>query len=106
MKRQAPRKEESYWAVACFSRARGSGLVRQLRRRYLGVLGLHLRPRPTPALGSIDEAVTAADGSIEAVVVVAAADGSTEAVVAVGDGSTAGAMAAEVHGSTAGKRLY
>jgi hypothetical protein len=67
MKRQAPRKEESYWPDACFFRAWGSGPVRQLRRRYLGAPGLHFRPRLTPALGSIDGAVTAVDGSTESV---------------------------------------
>src|ERR1700738_4091729 len=92
MKRQAPRKKESYWPVAYFSRAWGSGPVRQLRRRCLGGLGLHFRLRPTLALGSIDGGGTAAGGIAGA--------------VAVGEGSTAGARAAEVHGSTAGSRLY
>src|SRR6266446_5712480 len=71
MKRQAPRRKESYWVGDCFSRAWGSGLVRPLLRRYLGAPGLHFHLRPTPALGSI-----------------------------------AGAMAAEVHGSIADRRLY
>ena len=62
MKRQAPRKERAYWLGAFFYRAWGSGLVQQLRRRYLGAPGLHLRPRPTPALGSTAEAVAAGGG--------------------------------------------
>src|ERR1700740_1848091 len=89
MKRQAPKSKESYWTRACFSRAWGSGLVRQLQR-HLGVPGLRFPLRPPLALGSIDGAVAAEDGSTES----------------VGDGSTAGAMAAAVHGSTAGNRLY
>src|SRR6266481_3134503 len=63
MKRQAPRRKESYWVGDCFSRAWGSGLVRPLLRRYLGAPGLHFHLRPTPALGSIAGAVTAVDGS-------------------------------------------
>jgi len=71
MKRQAPRRKESYWVGDCFSRAWGSGLVRPLLRRYLGAPGLHFHLRPTPALGSIAGAVAALDGSTEAVVAAA-----------------------------------
>jgi hypothetical protein len=56
MKRQPAMKERSCWAGACFSRAWGSGRVRQLRRRYLGAPGLHFRPRPKPVVGSIGAA--------------------------------------------------
>jgi hypothetical protein len=57
MKRQPAMKERSCWPGACFSRAWGSGRVRQLRRRYLGAHGLHFRPRPKPAVGFIAGAV-------------------------------------------------
>jgi hypothetical protein len=38
-------------------------------RRYFGVLGLHFRLRPTLAVGLIDGAVAAPDGSTEPAVV-------------------------------------
>ena len=47
MKRQAPRRKESNWVGACFSRAWGSGPVRQLRRRYLGGAWLAFPPEAT-----------------------------------------------------------
>src|SRR6202011_1907620 len=99
MKRQAPRKEESYWPDACFSRAWGSGPARQLPRQYLGAPGLRFRRRPMPALGSIAGAVVAAGHG--STVVAMAAEGGLTVAVGVGDGSTAGAMAGEVHGSIA-----
>src|SRR5262245_27413485 len=97
MKRQVPSSLERYWTADFFSRAWGSGLVRQLLRRYLGVPGLRFRLRPRLALGSIDGVVTVPDGSTESLG--AAAGGST---VAVGDGSTAGAW---VDGLTADSPL-
>src|ERR1700730_15074970 len=66
MKRQAAMKEESCWPAACFSRAWGSGPVQQLRRRYLGAPGLHVRPRPRPALGATAGAVAAGGGRTDA----------------------------------------
>jgi hypothetical protein len=69
MKRKALRNEESYWPGACFFRALGSGPVRQLRRRYLGVPGLHFPPMPTLALGSTAVAVAEEDGSTAAAMV-------------------------------------
>ena len=64
MKRQAPRKEEIYWTGAFFFGAWGNGPVRQLRQRSLGAPGLHLRPRPAPAVGSTAGVVVAGAGSI------------------------------------------
>jgi len=95
MKRQVPRKEESWWTAGCFSRAWGNGPVQQLRLRYLEVSGLHFHLRLKLAPGSIAGATEVVGGSIESVEVAVA--GSTVAGV-VGDGSTAGAMAGEVDG--------
>jgi hypothetical protein len=73
MKRQMPSSLESYWTADFFSRAWGTGLVRQLLRRYLGVPGLHFRLRSRLALGLIDGVVTVPDGSTASLG--AAADG-------------------------------